>query len=485
MPIASPHFSTKIVLFRRDLRLADNRALQAAADSGGPVICVYLRAPGDSLAGALGPAQAWWLHHSLIALGNDLRARGNNLTLLTGDSLDEVRKLVFHHDADSVYWNRRHDPDGMAEDTALKAALKELGVTARSFSGQLLHDPTRLRTQSGAPYKVYTPFWRALEANGEPHMPFDAPDSLMAPDQAPATEDLDSWNLLPAKPDWAARFGELWTPGENGAIEKLNHFIHGALDGYKLGRDVPGRRTTSMLSPHLAMGEIAPHRIWHATRNLPETIETDDFVHFRKELVWRDFSWNLLFHHRDLPAANLNRRFDAFPWSPDSRLLDCWKKGLTGYPIVDAGMRQLWQFGWMHNRVRMVAASFLIKDLLIDWREGERWFRHTLVDADPASNAASWQWVAGSGADASPFFRIFNPLLQGEKFDPRGDYIRQFVPEIARLPDKFIHRPFEASPSVLENAGVVLGETYPQPVISHAWARNRALAAFKALKEAS
>jgi deoxyribodipyrimidine photo-lyase len=474
-----------ILWFRKDLRLRDNHALQAALADAGRVICIYVREPDDALAGALGRAQAWWLHHSLKALDADLRRRGNHLVLMTGKSMDIVAGLAARTGASRVVWNRRHDPEGIATDTRIKATLRARGLEVRSFGGQLLHDPTRLMTKTGTPYRVYTPFWRAIAASGEPDQPCEAPDSIPAPDTPPEGEDLASWNLLPEKPDWAASFSALWTPGEQGAIDKLASFIDGAMDGYKEKRDFPGTQATSLLSPHLALGEIAPARIWHATSGLPGQLASHDIIHFRKELVWRDFSWNLLFHNPDLASKNLNRRFDIFPWIAHGDHLKRWQQGMTGYPIVDAGMRQLWLHGWMHNRVRMVVASFLIKDLMIDWRLGEQWFRDTLVDADPASNAASWQWVAGSGADASPFFRVFNPVKQGETFDPDGDYVRTFVPELAGMPSSHIHRPFDAPVEMLATAGVKLGSTYPLPIVSHALARDRALAAFHELKDAS
>ncbi len=477
------HSANKIVWFRRDLRLDDNKALQAAIRSGGQVLCVYIRQPDDRFAGAQGAAQAWWLHQSLISLARDIERRGNRLILATGSSMAVLQDLITTHNVDEIFWNRRYDPDGVAQDTLIKQDLKDQGLRVASFSGQLLHEPGKLLNKSGLPYKVYTPFWRAIEASGEPDLPFDGPEKIPAPQVFPDSESLDGWKLTPKNPNWAARFGEIWQPGESGAKQKLDAFIDGAIAGYKTGRDFPHQSHTSRLSPHLALGEIAPARLWHATTQLPDNVAMDDVVQFRKELVWRDFSWHLLFHHPDLASVNLNRRFDAFAWADDSEKFDRWKKGMTGYPIVDAGMRQLWQHGWMHNRVRMVTASFLIKHLMLDWRLGERWFRSTLVDADPASNAASWQWVAGSGADAAPFYRIFSPMRQGETFDPDGEYIRAFVPELGALPNQYIHTPFDAPAEILATAGVRLGQDYPAPIVDHFLARNHALAAFKALKE--
>ncbi|MFK0165330.1 cryptochrome/photolyase family protein [Rhizobium sp. NPDC090279] len=471
-----------LLWFRKDLRLDDNHALQAAARSGRPIIPVYIREPEVKACGPLGGAQEWWLHHSLAALKSTLDALDSKLILRQGDALTALEKLLEETGAEAVVWNRRYDPAGIAVDTQIKMALRDNGIEANSFAGQLLHEPTRLRTGTGGHYKTYTPFWRAFEQSGEPPFPIDAPERLSVPDHWPQSDALGSWSLLPTKPNWASEFPDMWTPGETSAREKLEDFIDGALDDYAVGRDFPDRPATSLLSPHLALGEISPARIWHATRGLPDYIATDDIVRFRKELVWREFCYHQLFHFPKLRTANWNDHYDDFPWHSDAKLLDSWRQGQTGYPIVDAGMRQLWRHGWMHNRVRMIAASFLIKDLLIDWREGEAWFRDTLVDADPAANAANWQWVAGSGADASPFFRIFNPVLQGEKFDPDGGYIRTFVPELADLDRKYIHRPFEAPDDVLRRAGIELGKHYPRPVVDHAMARQRALAAHASLK---
>lgn len=466
-----------IVWFRRDLRTDDNAALAAAAQTARPVIALYIR---EDATGPLGAAQAWWLRHSLASLGETLRKLGTPLILRSGAADAVLAGLIAQTGADTVHWNRRHDPVGVAIDTAVKAGLKARSITARSFAGALLHDPTRLLTGEKKPYRVYTPFWRALEREGEPPEPVEAPERLHPPPTIPASETLDDWALLPSQPDWAASFGEIWTPGEAAARERLADFVDGALGDYKTDRDRPAIDATSMLSPHLALGEISPARVWHATRGLEAP--KDDMIQFRKELAWREFCHHLHFHFPALAEHNWNDRFDAFPWEADEENFRLWTRGMTGYPIVDAGMRQLWKHGWMHNRVRMIAASFLVKHLMIDWRRGETWFRDTLVDADAASNPANWQWVAGSGADAAPFFRIFNPILQGEKFDPDGSYVRAFVPELEKLAPAFIHKPFAAPTNILEKAGIELGKTYPRPIVDHARARERALAAYKSLK---
>lgn len=469
-----------IVWLRKDLRLDDNAALAAAAASGATVIPVYIREPESAGTGPLGGAQAWWLHHSLESFSKSLEQFGSRLVLASGEALSTLERLMTETGAQTVYWNRRYDPKGIAIDSPLKQELRARGIVVQSFAGQLLHEPSKLMTGGGTPFRVYTPFWRAFDGAGDPPSPLDAPSRLPAPAAWPASEYLAEWKLLPQKPNWAATFPEVFTPGEAEAQRRLRSFLEDKLGRYDTRRDFPADDATSLLSPHLAMGEISPARIWHATKGLGETTGHDNLIRFRKELVWREFSYYLLFHFPDLATRNWNPRFDAFEWRFDAGLFKAWTKGLTGYPIVDAGMRQLWRHGIMHNRVRMIVASFLVKDLLIDWRQGERWFRDTLVDADPASNAASWQWVAGSGADASPWFRIFNPVLQGEKFDPQGDYVRRFVPELAELDAKYIHRPFEAPLPALLRAGIRLGETYPKPLVDHGAARQQALSAYEA-----
>jgi deoxyribodipyrimidine photo-lyase len=470
-----------IVWFRSDLRLADNRALLEAVSTGKPIICVYVREDSPARR-PYGRAQLWWLHHSLARLGASLAAIGGALCLRRGNPAVILDEIIAASGADSVFWNRRHDPEGIAVDTGIKASLKARGISTASFDGQLLHEPTQVKTGAGGPFKVYTPFWRAFSALPAPRAPYDAPAKLPGFQGELADDALDDWNLLPSRPDWSKEFDADWQPGEEGAREKLRLFIDGGLNNYADGRNLPGQASTSRLSPHLAMGEISPFQVWHATRRLEETHSPRDVEVFQKEIVWREFAYHLLFHFPKLAQKNFNESFDVFPWAAKPELIEAWKRGQTGYPIVDAGMRQLWQTGWMHNRVRMAAASFLIKHLMADWRTGEEWFWDTLVDACPANNPASWQWVAGSGADAAPYYRIFNPVLQGEKFDADGAYVRRFVPEIAELPDTLLHRPWEAGPLELEAAGIELGVTYPKPVVDHAAARDRALAAYKSLR---
>ncbi len=473
-----------VLWFRNDLRLQDNLALIAAHNTGRPIICVYVH-DDRATERARGSAQRWWLHLSLAQFANSIGKLGGRLILRSGDSAAQLNSILKESGARVVYWNRRYDPHAIGLDSKLKSELRSNGIAVETFDGQLLHEPTRIRTGAGNPFKVYTPFWRAFMSGPEPREPMPSPLKLLDGSARLQSERLEDWNLLPQNPNWATGMMEEWQPGERGAAERLEDFVSGAIAGYAEDRNLHYRLTTSKLSPHLGMGEISPFQIWHAAR-LAKNVPPRDLEVFRKELVWREFAFHLLFHFPKLGSANFNANFDAFEWAPKNiEHLKAWTKGQTGYPIVDAGMRELWQTGWMHNRVRMVTASFLIKHLLIDWREGERWFWDTLVDACPANNPAGWQWVAGSGADASPYYRIFNPIIQGEKFDTNGDYVRQFVPELKDMPAQFIHRPWEAPQMVLKTAGVTLGKTYPMPIVDHATARDRALAAYTSLKGAA
>lgn len=471
-----------LVLFRHDLRLADNRALDAAVHSGRPVLPVFILDEESKGVRPIGGARRWWLHHSLMALACDMSDRGATILLRRGPTRAIVDSLIAETGADRVLWNRRYDPVGAAIDSDLKECLRGRGIDCKSFEGQLLHEPTRLKTGTGRHYRVYSPFWRALVAEPAPRPPLAAPKTIRGYNVSLPSDDLASWNLLPTQPDWAGGLRAEWSPGEAGAGARLQLFIENAIDGYGENRDRPGLSSTSRLSPHLAHGEITPFQIWQAVENARGNVPGLDAEKFLKEVVWREFSYHLLFHNPDLADKNYNSDFDGFEWRQSAKLLEAWRGGRTGYPIVDAGMRELWQTGWMHNRVRMVCASFLIKHLLQDWRDGERWFWDTLVDADPASNAASWQWVAGSGADAAPYFRIFNPILQGEKFDADGDYVRHYVPELSHLPNRFLHKPNEAPALLLQEAGVKLGREYPVPVVEHGHARDRAMSAYNAMK---
>lgn len=469
-----------IVWFRRDLRLSDHAGLASAIETGRPLALVY--AHDETAAGAWAPGDAsrWWLHHSLAALGRSIEVRGGKLILCRGTAADVLSQLAEETGASLVHASRRHEPWARREETAVETRLASAGAELRLFRGTLLHDPERLLTQAGTPFKVYTPFWRALSASVKPGRPLASPERIPGLARSPKSESLESWDLLPRRPNWAKGWDDIWTPGQDGARKRLSSFVSDALADYARQRDRPDRAGTSRLSPHLAFGEISPRQCWAAAEFLASRSPQSDAgcETFRKELAWREFSAHLLHHWPSLPEKPFREEFAAFSWRSNAPDLKAWQRGLTGYPIVDAGLRELWATGWMHNRVRMIVASFLIKDLRLPWQTGEAWFWDTLVDADLANNAASWQWVAGSGADAAPYFRIFNPVTQGQTFDPEGAYVRRWVPEIAKLPDKVIHSPWTAPAEALAAGGVTLGTTYPAPIVDHAEARRAALAAF-------
>lgn len=466
-----------IVWFRTDLRLADNPALEAAVATGRPLILIHVL--DDAAAGRwkLGGASRWWLHGSLQALRARIEEKGGGLVLRRGDAGAILEALARETKAASLHLNRAIEPFQRRQDEDVIARVQALGMDVTLHDGTTIFPPDAVTTGAGEPYKVFTPFWRACVKLGLPRAPTGSPAKLDCLEGV-SSEALDAWALLPTKPDWAGGLRESWSPGEASAHATLKRFVAGALAGYGAGRDIPGREGTSRLSPHLHFGELSPVQAWAAA----ERAGRGDIDKFAAEIGWREFSRQLLHHFPTLPEAAFKPPFDAFPWREDKGGLEAWTKGQTGYPIVDAGMRQLWATGWMHNRVRMITASFLIKHLLIDWREGQDWFWDTLVDADLASNAASWQWVAGSGADAAPYFRIFNPVSQGQKFDPEGAYVRRWVPELARAEASWIHAPWTASAADLRAAGITLGNTYPRPIVEHDAARKRALAAYEAIK---
>ncbi|MDH3473545.1 MAG: DNA photolyase family protein [Rhodospirillales bacterium] len=468
-----------ILWFRQDLRLADNPALAAAVARGHPVMPLYIlddETPGPWRPGA---AARWWLHHSLAALAEDLAAKGAPLVLQRGPAQDVLDEVVRESGAAAVYWNRCYEPFAVDRDTALQRDLRARGLEAQSFNAGLLHEPGSLKSGAGGPYKVFTPFWKALQAAPAPPPPARAPERIAA--GRAEGERLCDWALLPGKPDWAGGLRQAWTPGEAGGRARLAAFLEHGLTDYGEARDRPGRPGTSRLSPHLHWGELGPRQVWHAALGRAAG-RAELALPFLRQLAWREFSAHLLYHWPDLPEQPWRAAFAAFPWRGDDKGFRAWCRGRTGFPLVDAGMRELWATGWMHNRARMVAASFLVKHLLVPWHKGEAWFWDTLVDADLANNAASWQWVAGCGADAAPYFRIFNPARQSEKFDPAGDYLRRWLPELARLPDDHLHRPWAAPAEVLAEAGVELGRTYPKPLLDHAAARDRALAAYQAFR---
>jgi deoxyribodipyrimidine photo-lyase len=477
---------TTILWFGRDLRLTDNHALAAAVSRGQAIIPLFILDDEDAGRWAAGGASRWWLHGSLEALTDALGHRGTQLVLRQGKAEAVINRIVQETGATAVYWNRRYEPWAITRNERLKKALTERGIDAKSFNSALLHEPWAIKTQNGDPYRVFTPFWKALRAHCVDKISPPLPRRLASPETFPVTDTLSRWALLPKTPDWAAGLRDSWTPGEKGAQERLRKFAVDVALRYRDRRNIPGLEGTSRLSPHLHFGEIGPRQIWR-TLTAYASAEVGDPMGagvetFLSEIAWREFSYHLLFHFPTLPSEPLRREFRAFPWLNDPVLLAAWQRGKTGYPIVDAGMRELWTTGWMHNRVRMIVASFLIKDLLMDWRKGATWFWDTLVDADLASNSASWQWVAGCGADTAPYFRVFNPSLQGAKFDPDGVYVRRWVPELMKLPDSVLHEPRAARPIELSDAGLRLGQDYPLPIVDHATARQRALAAFKQIK---
>lgn len=465
--------------------MRDNPALSTACATGTPVTALYVLDEATPGVRSPGGASRWWLHHSLRRLTADLAELGIQLLLKRGRSATVLAETVDAIAAGQVYWNRRYDPGGIACDTAIKAALRDAGVQAESFAANFLCEPFEVQTGQGSPYRVFTPFWKALRTQVADVAPLPEPAAVAATQPTNDTlMALDDWELLPKRPNWAVGFGDAWTPGEAAAMQKLHRFLDASLEGYGAGRDVPALQATSLLSPHLCFGEISPRTIWHAVRHNVDGNDQrrSDGEKFLSELGWREFSNHLLFHYPSMIGENYNDRFDRLDWREDDDAQDLWQRGMTGYPIVDAGMRELWSTGYMHNRVRMITASFLTKHLRIHWSQGEAWFWDTLVDADIGNNVANWQWVAGTGADAAPYFRIFNPMLQGEKFDPKGDYVRKWVPELSAMPDKYLHKPWQAPTDVLASAGVNLGTTYPEPMVDHASAREAALDAFRALK---
>ncbi|WP_339929210.1 deoxyribodipyrimidine photo-lyase [uncultured Brevundimonas sp.] len=471
-----------IVWFRRDLRLADNPALNHAMATGRPVVPVYIHDDGGRVR-RTGAASLWWLDGSLRALAADLAGRGAPLILRCGDSEAELRRLIAETGAETVFLNRLFEPEAWTRDADIAHGLKAEGVDCRGFNGSLLARPGSVLTGSGGPYKVFTPFLKTLLAGAEPPPPTPLP-AIIPGVQGLASDSLDDWALKPTRPDWAAGFAGL--PGEAGAIAALEAFVAGGLRTYSRDRDIPAASGTSRLSPHLHFGELSPWRAVAAARAAAADgrVPGAEAGKFVAELGWRDFSAHLLHQFPAMADRAFRPDYDAMPWRDDPAGLAAWQAGRTGFPIVDAGMRQLWTTGWMHNRVRMIVASFLVKDLLIDWRAGERWFWETLVDADPGNNIQNWQWIAGSGADAAPYFRVFNPVTQGEKFDADGRYVRTWVPELRQMPDRWLHAPWTAPPEILRHAGVRLGHHYPRPIVDHAEARLRALEALRTVSRA-
>jgi len=467
-----------LMWFRRDLRLGDNPALRAAA-SAGSVLPIYILDDVNAGDWAMGAASRAWLHYSLQSLDRSLHGR---LRCFHGDPREIIAALIAKLPVGAVYWNRCYEPWRRGRDTRIKAELTEAGIDVDSFNGSLLWEPWQVCKPDGDPYRVFTPFYRKGCLGREtPREPLPPPGGLKLYEGAvDGSADLAALDLLPRE-DWHRGMLAHWRIGEDAARARLDDFCEATIADYRDGRDFPAREATSRLSPHLHFGELSPQQAWHRAEQANLHLDSDGPAHFRRELAWREFSYHLLYHFEDLPSANFNPRFDNFEWLDNAAGLDAWRRGRTGFPIVDAGMRELWQTGYMHNRVRMIVASFLVKNLGLHWRHGEDWFWDCLVDADLANNSAGWQWVAGSGADAAPYFRIFNPLLQSAKFDPDGDYIARYCPELAGLPAKFRHCPVDAPNELLQRAGVELGVDYPRPILDLKVTRERALARFKSL----
>lgn len=469
-----------ILWFRKDLRLADNSALQAAIEAGAPIIPVFIWAPDEAGDWAPGAASKWWLHQALKSLCEEFRVVSGELILRQGDSLEQLRDLIEKTGAKRVYWNRRYESPQRELDAAIKRQLRKEGIEVESFNSSLLNEPHTAATGGGNPYKVYTPYWKKVK--DRPLPPLAEPDfeAMRFTKKFPQSTPLEGLKLLP-KINWDRRFYEHWEPTEAGALKRLDLFLSGAVENYATDRDRPDHDGTSCLSPYLHWGQIGPRQVMSALAQ-KQDLGAEGAQVYAKEIYWREFAYNVLYHFPKTPDAPLHEKYADFPWQPDAQALKRWQRGQTGYPIVDAGMRQLYATGWMHNRVRMVVSSLLVKHLLQDWREGASWFWDTLVDADLASNTLGWQWSAGCGADAAPYFRVFNPITQGKKFDADGDYVRKWVPEIAKLPNKFIHEPWEAPAGILEYSGVELGKDYPKPIIDHKEGRARALAALDQFK---
>ncbi len=469
MPHGEQHDRPDVVLLRDDLRVADNPALRHAVDAGAPLIVVA--AVLDDAVRPRGGASRWWLHHSLVALDASLRKRGNALVIRSGAIEREIGALLDEVRPGSLWINRRYDRDALAQDDRITALARKAGITVHTDQASLLFEPGDVTTGDGGPFSVFTPFWRAAMRHGTPRQPLAAPDAVRpwAGEVAPGT--VDGLGLLPTAPDWSGGIAAAWTPGEKSAHRRLHEFVHAGLHSYDDGRDRPGADETSKLSPHLAFGELSPFQLWHAIASSDAPRVSID--RYLSELGWREFDWHLRARHGRLESDNIDRRLDAFAWRrTDPDVLTRWQHGRTGIPLVDAGMRQLWETGWMHNRVRMITASFLVKNLRFDWRLGEQWFWDTLVDADLANNPAQWQWVAGSGADASPYFRVFNPVTQAKRFDPDGEYVHRWVPELRDVTGKALFEPWAHG----------VGEP---PVVDLGESRASALDAYERLRSAA
>ena len=461
-----------ICWFRKDLRLDDNLAIVEAAKHK-KIIPLFIFDKSLNEYKEIGEASHWWLENSLISLNLDLDKK---LNILEGNSLATITKIIKEHNVKYLYWNRCYEPDRIFADTIIKKSMKDLSVIVKSFNSSLLWEPWKIKNKSGNFYKVFTPFYKkGCLVSDSPRRPLDKPEKLSF-----FKINVENQNYFfkfqDRKLKWYEKFEKIWNTSETSARKNFNNFLNNGATDYNEGRNFPSRSSVSKISPYLHWGQISPFRVWHDAKNKMEGSHKETFL---SELGWREFSYHLLYHYPDINKKNLKIQFDKLEWNVDEKLLLKWKKGKTGFPIVDAGMRELWQTGYMHNRLRMITASFLVKNLLIHWKEGEKWFWDCLLDADLASNSASWQWVAGTGSDAAPFFRIFNPITQGQKFDKDGIYVRKYVPEISKLPNKLIFTPWLSDNITLKEAGINLGINYPYPIIDYISSRKRALNAFK------
>lgn len=469
-----------IIWFRQDLRIEDHPALLTACERG-RVLPVYIYDESEKKNWSLGASSKWWLHYSLKNLSNELQTSGYQLVLRKGKALETLKQVLTETGASAVYWSRCYEPASLERDAEIKKELIANKIDVQSFNASLLFEPWTVVTKQGKPYQVFTPFWNACQALPSPPSPLAKPPKYLGKQTKVKSLTIEELNLLP-KIHWDRNIQQVWKPGALEAKALLSSFLNGAILNYEVARNDPAIEGTSSLSPYLHFGEISPRMIWHEILKI-YTGRENEVDSFLRQLGWREFAYYLLYHFPKTTNQPLKENFMQFPWKQSFPYLLLWQKGNTGYPFVDAGMRQLWQTGWMHNRVRMVVGSFLVKDLLITWVEGAKWFWNTLVDADLANNTLGWQWVGGCGADAAPYFRIFNPTIQGEKFDPSGNYIRRWVPELANLSSKWIHKPWQAPEDVLKKAGIKLGENYPAPIVDHASARMEALAAFSNIKK--
>ncbi len=467
-----------IVWFRQDLRLEDNSALASAIRSGRKIVPVYIWCPEEEGEWAPGGASRWWLHHALGDLDQQLRKYGGQLILRNEKAEEALFSLIRETGARAVYWNRRYEPDSIKRDTLLKSKLQDYGVEAVSENSSLLHEPHTIENKQGEPYKVFTRYYKqclTLETPDIAHVDFT---EFKVHDDDVSSLPLESLKLLP-EISWDGGLKSVWDPTRAGAVAKLDVFEKVVLSNYGKLRNRPDIEGTSRLSPFLHHGQVGPRELLRRFGERKDS-GTQKFI---AEIYWREFGYHILYHFPDTTSEPLRPEFNEFPWQDNDKLLKRWQNGETGFPIVDAGMRQLWDTGWMHNRLRMNVASLLVKHMLIPWRRGAEWFWDTLVDADLASNTLGWQWAGGCGADAAPYFRIFNPILQGKKFDPEGDFVRRYIPELKKLPDEYIHAPWEASSTQLKDAGIEMGKDYPYPVIKHEEGRARALKAFEKLQE--